>query len=68
MARVPCPKCKKGQLRQHVNVFVECAVGNTSLNKKGLRSKDVKIWGAGWDRATWFCPRSGCGYISRLAP
>jgi hypothetical protein len=72
MIKIPCPKCRKsrrknpGELRQHVNVFVECSVGNRSLNKNGIRSKDVKILGAGWDTAVWFCTNNNCGNIVRL--
>lgn len=63
-----CPRCKKAQLRQHVNVFVECSVSNRNLNKKGIRSPDVKIMGAGWPTAMWFCPRAMCGYMLRQTP
>lgn len=66
MLKMPCPKCRRGQLRQHVNVFVECSVGNTSLNKKGIKSPDVKIMGVGWDTAMWFCTNAKCGYMNRL--
>lgn len=61
-----CPKCKKGKIRQQLNVFVECDVECRNLSKKGIRSKSVEILGAGWDRAIWFCDR-GCGYFLRLA-
>lgn len=63
--KVTCPKCKKGHLRQHINVFVECGLGNRNVSKSGIRSDDVKILGAGWDKATVFCSKSGCGYFYR---
>lgn len=59
-----CPKCKRGRLRQQVSVFVECDLENHSLNKKGIRSRDVTILGAGWPQATILCPK--CGYLNRL--
>lgn len=58
-----CPRCKKVRLRQQVSVFVECDLENHSLNKKGMRSKDVKILGAGWPTASVYCPK--CGFYER---
>jgi hypothetical protein len=50
-----CPKCKKGGVRQQVGVIVECSADRHSLDKKGIRNKDVKILGVEWALATWFC-------------
>ena len=58
-----CPKCKRGRLRMQVNVFVDCDGDCHSLNKKGIRKKNVKIQGVGWDLASFYCPK--CGYILR---
>lgn len=58
-----CPKCKRAKLRQQVSVFVECDADCHSLNKKGIRKKDVKIMGAGWPQASIYCPR--CSYFVR---
>ncbi len=60
-----CPKCRKGQLVQQLSVFVECPLGQKSLNKKAIASSKVKIMGAGWDRATIYCS-AGCGNFTRL--
>ena len=60
-----CPRCKRGRLRQQVSVFVECDAENYSLNKKGIRSRDVQIWGAGWPQAKLLCPK--CGWFERLS-
>jgi len=46
-------------------VFVECDAENYSLNKKGIRSRDVQIWGAGWPQAKLLCPK--CGWFERLS-
>jgi hypothetical protein len=59
-----CPKCRKGEILQQVNIFVECPMDCRSLNKKGIRSKTVKILGVGWPQASFYCSR-GCGYYSR---
>jgi hypothetical protein len=48
-------------------LFVECGLMNRNLSKKGVRDPDVKILGAGWDRATWFCTNPRCRNIVRLA-
>lgn len=58
-----CPKCKRGRLRQQVSVFVECDAECRSLDKKGIRHRDVKILGAGWPQAQFYCPR--CSYYDR---
>lgn len=59
-----CPKCKKARVRQHVSVYVECDAECKNLSKKGIRSTDVKVIGAGWPQAMLFCPR--CGWALRL--
>jgi len=59
-----CPKCKKAKLRQQVSVYVECDADNRNLSKKGIRSKDVRILGAGWPHASLLCQK--CGWFHRL--
>lgn len=61
-----CEKCKKGTLRQIVNVVVDAPADCHNLSKKGIRSKKVKIMGVIWDRATWYCTADGCGFIMHL--
>jgi hypothetical protein len=65
--KIPCPKCKTA-LRQQVSVYVDAPAGCTSLNKKGLAKRAVKILGVGWGYATWYCPRPGCGHFQHFAP
>jgi hypothetical protein len=60
-----CPKCKRGQVMQQVNVVVECPADCNDLSKKGIRKNNVKIMGVLWDQATWYCDK-GCGYTLRL--
>lgn len=68
---IKCPKCEKrqkrvkkktrvGNLMQLVTVIVETPLGNTNLNKVGLRNKKVRVWGVNWDKATIFC--DWCGF------
>lgn len=59
-----CTRCKKARLRQQVPVFVDCDFECRSLSKKGIRSADVKILGAGWPQARMYCPR--CGFTEEL--
>jgi len=54
-----CPKCRKGRLRQVVQVLVECDAENRKLDKKGIRSKNVAVMGVDWDRARFCCPNCG---------
>lgn len=63
---IRCPRCKKADLRQFVDVFVQCSAGNRKLSKAGLRSPDVEVWGVSWDTACYFCPRHECGYNESL--
>ncbi len=59
-----CPKCKAPGLRQQVSVFIECDADRTNLSKRGIRSADVKVMGAGWPQAVLFCAK--CPYMLRL--
>lgn len=63
-----CPRCKKGSLRQHVNVFVEAPADCRNLSKQGIRSASVRVMGVGWDRAVIFCDNPLCGNVKRSAP
>ena len=53
-----CPKCGAG-LRQFVDMTVECDAGYPALNKRGLRRRDVTIWGVNWAGSRWFCKCGG---------
>lgn len=61
-----CPRCGKRTARQRLNVFIEADLSCRNLSKRGIRSRRVKIMGAGWDRATWYCANSRCGWMVRL--
>ena len=64
MTPVKCPRCKRGEMRQVVTVYVDAPVHCHDLSKTGLRSGDVKVVGVGWDSAWWYCPK--CGHTFRL--
>lgn len=52
-----CPKCQ-GELHFQVNLFVDAPSRYLhSLAKVRLRSADVHVLGAGWDRISWYCPK-----------
>lgn len=59
-----CKKCKKGEIRQQVSIYVDLPADYFALNKKGIRSKKVKILGAGWPTATLYCTK--CSWFLRL--
>lgn len=63
MSETACPRCG-GALRKKVNVFVDIPFDCNNLSKSGIRSKDVVIEGADWDRATWYCTE--CYWVLRL--
>ena len=58
---IACPRCKK-PLRKHVSVYVDAPADCFSLNKKGIRSKDVRIQGVGWPTERMYCPK--CGWLA----
>ncbi len=33
------------------------------LNKNNLKKKEVKLQGAGWDSASFYCSNNNCGYL-----
>jgi len=39
----------------------------SQLTKKVLYSKECEVWGANWERASYFCKNPECGH-NRLAP
>lgn len=59
---VRCDKCKRGWMRQQLSVFVDAPLDCRSLSKQSIRSKHIRILGAGWDRATIYCD-AGCGNV-----
>ena len=63
MEMVTCPRCNK-PLRKKVHIFVDAPAHCYSLNKKGLRSKHVKIEGVGWPNERLYCPK--CGWMEAV--
>jgi hypothetical protein len=60
-----CPKCKKGNMRQQVSIYADLPADCFNLCKKGIRSKEVKILGVGWDLGIIYCDE-GCGNFINL--
>jgi len=56
-----CPKCGAKDVQQMVNVMIQCPAGYRSLDKKGIRSKKVTVYGVDWAGATLVC--HDCGWI-----
>jgi len=58
----PCPKCNK-QVRISVNLSLDipCSL-YANLCKQRLRSAEVKIHGANWSKARFYC---SCGWFWR---
>lgn len=55
-----CPKCKKNNLRCKVSLFLDIPMSlYGGLNKQALRQKALKLEGADWPRALFYCE---CGY------
>lgn len=55
--------CAHIGLRVKVNLFLDIPSEHVRcLNKKVIRSKQVKIDGAGWDTMLVYCPK--CGYTN----
>ena len=63
----PCPKCAKKTLRVGVSLFLDIPANmQGELSKKNLRSNQVRVTGAGWDRAYFYCENHKCGYSTHL--
>lgn len=56
-----CPNCKRKGIRKIVSVIVETDAENYSLNKKGIRRRNVLIQGVNWPGERMFCPK--CKYV-----
>ena len=54
---VQCKDCKE-EVRQVIQIEVECPLGWRDFTKHGLRSEHVKIEGVLYEMAVWRC---GCG-------
>ena len=55
-----CPKCN-GDVEMMVNVTMLIpAELESRLSKTSLRRKDVKLYAANWDRASYFCRDEKC--------
>ena len=54
-------------LRMKVNLFLDIPTTlERRLSKGALRTRDVRVEGAGWDRALYYC--NACGWNLRLGP
>ena len=50
-----------------VNLFLDIPTTlERRLSKGALRTRDVRVEGAGWDRALYYC--NACGWNLRLGP
>ena len=58
-----CPRCKKGEIRIKVELFLDIPFSLAhQLSKKNLRSRDVVLEGANWPREYLYCSECGeCG-------
>ena len=55
-----CPDCD-GKVEMIVNVTMLIpAELEGQLSKANLRRKDVKLYGASWDKAAYFCKNNKC--------
>ena len=58
-----CPRCRRSGLRKYVEVTVEAPAQCRALDKQGIRSPDVAVVAALWERERFFCRK--CGWNSR---
>ena len=60
-----CPKCKKGEVRIKVNLFIDIPLElHHRVSKSNLRNREIKVEGAGWPTCTWYCTR--CRWTGKL--
>jgi hypothetical protein len=68
MAKINCPKCGENSLDVMVNISMVIPMDHMhELSKKAIRDKRVEIWGADWDRSSWFCKNPKCLW-QKIAP
>lgn len=59
-----CPKCNSNiEIAINVQMVIPGDMDH-KITKVGLRRKEVQLWGASWDRATYTCRK--CEWIDRL--
>lgn len=59
-----CPKCGQDNIEIMVDVMMVIPSRmENRLSKTSLRSKDVKIQGVNWPRATYICNTEGCHWV-----
>lgn len=62
-----CPKCKRNTVRIQVSLYLDIhprVYGR--LSKKNLRTRDVRVQGAGWPTMVLYCTRVECGHMVRF--
>lgn len=58
-----CPKCKS-EMNMMFNMTVSMpSKYESKLTKKIMSSKEFKIWGCSWDKATYICQI--CGFTTK---
>lgn len=57
-----CPECDS-QLRQTIHIVLDCPIPCHSVDKKAIRSKNIRIDAALWDEGIVYCAK--CGYHYR---
>jgi hypothetical protein len=56
-----CPKCSTENVSMMVDIsIVTDAKYLHMLTKKALYAKETEVWGAMWDRASFFCKNPAC--------
>ena len=59
-----CPRCNS-RLRKLVNLTVDVDSNVNRIDKTELRDKNTEILAADFIKATYYCPKPGCGYVKR---
>lgn len=67
MLPAECPRCNCLSLRCKVELFLDIDMRvYRRLSKKTLRTKFVRVEGANWPTASFYCTRTECGYAEHL--
>ena len=62
-----CPRCGS-DVEMMVNLTILCpAEMEGEFSKKNLRKKEVKLYAANWERASFFCKNKKCRWLM-MAP
>lgn len=65
---VRCQRCGGNDTRVGVNLFLDIPPEfYAELTKKNILSNKTKIFGAGWDRAYFYCQAPNCGWSTHLS-